>query len=1176
MTGEGQNGTAKWDLMDRYTVESGRVYLSGLQALVRLLLDQQRVDARAGLRTGTIVSGYPGSPVGGFDSELRRNDRFLREHDVVFVPGLNEDLAATAVFGSQLAHVLPGPRFDGVLGMWFGKAPGVDRSADALRHGMFRGVAPNGGIIAVAGDDPAPKSSILSSDSTAAFYDLMMPVIYPGDIQDLIDLGLHAFALSRASGLGVGMKLVADVADSAGTVDVGPGRVEPILPTVMVDGQPFQPHFDTNLVGAGMREPERLYLEGRLEVARAYARENRLNPVSGALGDNARLGIVAAGKTYLDLMEALRKLGLGPAELERHGVRLKKMGLLFPLDRDELREFAGGVDEVLVIEEKRGFVELFFKEALFGVAAAPRVVGKRDEAERPLVPQHAVLGPESIAELVAARLDPLVEGNFSDRAQALRPVVIERRALPIARIGTFCSGCPHTSSLKTPDGMIVGGGIGCHTMAIPQGREEFGEIIGYTQMGGEGAQWVGALPFTETSHLFQNVGDGTFAHSGSMAIRFAVSAKANVTYKLLFNSAVAMTGGQPAVGGKDVVGTIQLLLDEGVSKVVVTTDEPHKYRGVKLPHGVSVRHRDEILDVERELAEVEGVTVLLHDQQCAIEKRRARKRGTLAPPARHVVINERVCEGCGDCGRKSSCLSVIPVETEFGRKTQIHQSSCSNDMSCLAGDCPSFLTVKVRGDRTNTVKPDLPEMPAVELPEPERVFSDQGFQLHMSGIGGTGVITVNQILGIAGAMEGLYVRALDQFGGSQKAGGVTSHLKLSATPPEHGGEISEGAADTLLIFDVLVATEHDNLAKADPARTRAVVSTDKVATGSMIVDTGLSFPQLPVFSKAIDANTVAADNVYLDAQGLAEKLLGNHLATNLLLTGAAYQRGLIPISPERIEEAIELNGVAVAMNVAAFRWGRLLIAEPELVERATATPAAPKPAATLRGEIDPWADGELNELVGRRSEELIAYQDVAYARSYIGFVREAAEAERRAGAEGDEIAKAVGLNLFKLMAYKDEYEVARLHLMNATSEQIREEFGPDAKVFLHLHPPLLRAMGMKRKLVLGPWFTPALKGLARMKGLRGTALDPFGRAHVRRLERELIDDYRETMRACFAELEPERVSVVAEIAALPDMIRGYEEIKTDNVEQYRRRRTELLDRLHGGGGPIELPVVQSG
>jgi len=1170
-----------WTLTDRYTVESGTVYMSGLQALVRLLLDQRRADEQAGLHTAAIASGYPGSPVGGLDSELRRNDSFLREHDVVFVPGVNEDLAATAVFGSQLMHVLPGPRYDGVLGMWFGKAPGVDRSADALRHGMFRGVAPGGGILIVAGDDPSPKSSILPSDSIAAFYDLMMPVVNPCDVQDVLDLGRHAYMLSRASGLGVGMKLVADVADSAGTVQVGADRIQSITPSVEVDGKPYTPSFDTNLVGAGMREPERLYVQGRLEVARAYARENNLNPVIGA-GSSARLGLVASGKTYLDLMEALRRLDLGPDELERHGVRIMKIGLLFPLDRGEMQAFADGLQEILILEEKRPFLELFIKEALFDCAKRPRVLGKSDESGQPLVPGHGVLGPESIAEILAGRLDSLDGGHsFGEHVASKRPSVVTRHELPIARVGTFCSGCPHTTSLKTPDGMIVGGGIGCHTMALQQDREEWGQIIGYTQMGGEGAQWVGAAPFTDTEHFFQNIGDGTFAHSGSMALRFAISAKANVTYKLLFNSAVAMTGGQPAIGGKNVAETIGLLEAEGVARVVVTTEDPSRYKHVRLPRLASVRHRDEILDVQRELAATPGVTVLLHDQQCAIEKRRMRKRGKLAPPARHVVIDERVCEGCGDCGRKSSCLSVLPVDTEFGRKTRIHQSSCSNDMSCLQGDCPSFLTVKIRDKPQKTENPqqrELPALPDVEIPLPEFVTSSEHFQLHLSGIGGTGVITVNQILGTAAAMEGHFVRALDQFGGSQKAGGVTSHLKVSSKPVDLGGEIAEGSADTLLIFDVLVATERANLAKASSHKTRAVVSTDRVATGRMIVDPTLDFPAITTFARAIDANTVANQNVYVDAQGLAERLLDNHLATNLLLTGVAFQRGLIPISHERLEEAIRLNGVAVEMNIAAFRWGRLLVARPDLLDAATApTPGevqeieeAEPATGWWNAEIDAWADGELARLLGVRAGELTEYQNAGYAHAYLDYVRQVAAAEARVDSQSTAIAEATAFALHKLMAYKDEYEVARLHLTSATRTEIAEEFGPDAKVYWHLHPPLLRSLGMQRKLVLGPWFAPVFKTLAGMRRVRNTPLDIFGRTGIRRLERELIDEYRDTLRSALDELNEDNLAVVAEIAALPDMIRGYEEIKTDNVEAYRRRRDELFARLSGEVGQLEI------
>ncbi|MBF6620345.1 MAG: indolepyruvate ferredoxin oxidoreductase family protein [Patulibacter sp.] len=1141
-------------LQDRYTQAEGAIYLGGMHALVRVLLDQQAADRARGLNVGTFVSGYPGSPIGGLDGELLRNRKLLLERDIHFVPGLNEDLAATAVFGAQLAQTLPEKARDGVVGLWYGKAPGVDRSIDAFRHGMYRGMAENGAMIAVAGDDPAPKSSIVPNDSLALFYDLMMPTVFPADIQDLIDLGLHAFALSRATGVGAGLKLIADVADAAGTAIVGPDRVRPVIPTVEVDGVPFVPDFVPNRAGARNREQERLYHAGRLMVAAAYGRENRLNRLLGATSD-ARITIVAPGKTYLDLMEALRQLGVSVDRLADEGIRVMRVSMPYPLDVRDLRDAARGVEEVLIVEEKRAFIERFMKEALFDQTERPRVVGKVDERDRELVPAHGALNPDQLVPILAARLDHVLGGDrFAERAKLHAREVTARPPIEITRTGHFCSGCPHTTSLQTPDGDIVGGGIGCHTMALHMGREEFGEIVGFTQMGGEGSQWVGVAPFTDRKHFFQNLGDGTFAHSGSLAIRFAVASKVNVTYKLLFNSAVAMTGGQDILGGKTLAETVALLQAEGVAKIVVTTDDTRKYRWSRLARSVSIRPRAELLDVQRELREIEGVTVLIHDQQCAIEKRRMRRKGTLETPKEKVVINERVCEGCGDCGRKSSCLSVIPVDTEFGRKTQIHQSSCTTDLSCLKGDCPSFVTVVPKAG-SSAPKRALPELPEIALETPKPLCSPDDFELHMSGVGGTGVVTVNQILGVAAASSGRSVRLLDQFGSSQKAGAVASHIKISTAPIDRAPTVANGGADAMLIFDVLGATEPANLAKADPAKTIAIVSTDRVPTGAMVVNPKLSFPKLPLFAKVIDANTIADKNLYVDAKQAAETLLGNHLATNLFVVGVAYQRGVIPLPIEAIEHAIRLNGVAVEMNLAAFQWGRIAVGAPELLAAALDDPADVPAPVPHDPALTGWADGELRRLLDVRVAELIAFQDRAYAERYVADVRRVHEREQAVGTGG--VAEAVAVGLHKLLAYKDEYEIARLHLLDAERARISEQFGPGAKVYWKLHPPFLRALGMQRKLSLGPWFAPVFRILRSMRRLRGTALDVFGYAQVRRVERELIGEYRAVLDEIVERLAPDTAATAAEIAALPDMVRGYEEIKLANVAAYHERLAEL-------------------
>ncbi len=786
-------------LEDRYLLDRGRVLLTGVQALVRVLLDQHRADRRRGLHTGTLVSGYQGSPLGGLDRELARNRALCEEHHVHHAPGLNEELGATSAWGSQLATQLPGARYDGVLAMWYGKAPGLDRAADALRHGNYVGVSRSGGALAVVGDDPASKSSTLPSASETQLASFNMPVFFPGDVQDVLDLGLHAYACSRASGLWSGFKVVTNVADGLSTAEVGPDRVSPVLPEL---GYEHQPH--ARLLPPFALELERSLFGPRTELALAYARENGVNRSEGTR--DAWLGIVCAGKGYYDLRHALRNLGLDERALERAGVRLLKLGMIWPLEPQIVRDFARGLDELLVIEEKRPFVETQLKELLYGSANAPRVVGKRDERGERLLPIELDLDADVIARTVAARLAQRVRID-SVEAHVRRLDEIARRPgpLPMAaqRTPFFCSGCPHNTSTAAPDGTLVGAGIGCHTMVVlnPEGK---GDLTGITQMGGEGAQWIGQAPFTDDRHLVQNLGDGTFHHSGSLAIRAAVAAGVNVTYKLLYNEHVAMTGGQAIEGQLSVPALTHWLELEGVKRVIVTAEEPRRYRGVKLARIAELRGRDALLDAQRELAAVEGVTVLIHDQECAAEKRRKRKRGKAPEPAERVWINERVCEGCGDCGKKSGCLSVMPVETEFGRKTQIHQASCNKDYSCVEGDCPSFVTV-VPGWKAERRVPD----PPVPLPEPQSVVDEREFAVRMLGIGGTGVVTVNQILGMAALIDGLHASGLDQTGLSQKGGPVVSDLRISREPLPVASKTPAGSVDLYLGFDLLGAVERD-------------------------------------------------------------------------------------------------------------------------------------------------------------------------------------------------------------------------------------------------------------------------------------------------------------------------------------------------------------------------------
>jgi indolepyruvate ferredoxin oxidoreductase len=1135
----------------KYRQETGTIFLSGIQALVRLPLDQHRADRRRGLNTATLISGYRGSPLGGFDLTLERNPGLLKEHNVVFVSGVNEDLGATVVYGSQLANYFPQAKYDGVLGVWYGKGPGIDRTGDIFKHANFAGVGRHGGVLALGGDDPLSKSSTLPTHSEVAFYDAQFPVLFPGNVQEILDLGRLGFELSRYCGLWVGFKIVTNVADEIGTADVDPGRIALVDPGFTWEGKPWRHTQNPLLLPPYGLEMEREIHYGRLEAAKAFAAANGINRVALDTAD-AWLGLVAAGKTYHDLREALRELGLDDAALRHHGIRILKVGMLSPMEPGIVRHFARGLQEILVVEEKRSFVEMFLRDVLYNDAVHPPVVGKRDEQGRPLVPANGELDADRIAQIVASRLEKRLQLESITARVALLEALRERPApLTLARQAYFCSGCPHNRSTQVPEGSMAAAGIGCHGMALTMPERR---TAGVTHMGGEGAQWVGMAPFTNTPHMFQNLGDGTFFHSGSLAIRQAIAAGTNVTYKILYNSAVAMTGGQDAAGAMPVPELTRMLEAEGVKRILVMTDEPDKYgSGARWAEGVQVWHRDRLDEAQRLLRDTPGVTVLVYDQRCAAEKRRLRKRGKLPDPALRVVINEAVCEGCGDCGVKSNCLSVHPVETEFGRKTQIHQSSCNKDYSCLRGDCPSFLTVVPLGAspkkrKTFTVDRPLPE-PVLRVPRDANVF--------MTGIGGTGVVTVNQVLGTAALLDGKQVRGLDQTGLSQKGGPVVSHLKITEHPAELSNKIAAGAADCYLGFDVLVATVPANLDHARPDRTIAVVSTSQVPTGAMVTHTDVHFPDSGGLRTSIDRITRKDENVYLDALALAETLFDDHMASNMLVLGAAYQAGAIPVSGAAIEQAIALNGVSVGMNTQAFRAGRLLVADPGWLatlkrHRMGAVDTAAPLTASARALVERvGGDGELRRLLEVRVPELIDYQDERYAREYVDFVAGVRAAEQAALPGETRLSEAVARYLFKLMAYKDEYEVARLHLKTDVAHALAEEFPGGVRVHYNLHPPLLRALGLTRKLKLGTWFDGAFRALRSMKGLRGTALDPFGRAAVRRVERALPGEYRALIERALRGLSPATYERAVQAARLPDVIRGYEEIKLRSVEKFR-------------------------
>lgn len=1147
-----------FSLENRYVQEKGTIILSGVQALVRLPLDQHRADRRAGLQTATLISGYRGSPLGGLDVLLQRNQELLDTHNVVFMPGVNEDLGATAVFGSQLANLMPEPRYDGVLGMWYGKAPGVDRSGDIFKHANFMGVGRRGGVLAIAGDDPISKSSTLPSHSEVALYDAQMPVLYPGNVQEVIELGRYGFELSRYCGLWVGLKIVTNVADAYETAAVAP--VDQIVkPPFEYNGRPWQHTQNPALIAPHSLQLEREVLEGRQQAAQLFAAANHLNRITVATTDD-QIGLVAAGKAYYDLRESLYEFGLDDDRLRHYGIRLLKVGMISPLEPEIIKRFASGLREIIVVEEKRAFIELFMRDVLYNLAERPLIVGKKDEAGARLVPGNGELDVDQISKVLAKRLAPILPPELVQKRLALLEDPPPAISLPVAgppatlRVPFFCSGCPHNRSTVVPQGSIAGGGIGCHGMALMMDRQ----TQGITHMGGEGAQWVGASFFSNTSHMFQNIGDGTLFHSGYLAIRQAVATGTNITYKILYNAAVAMTGGQPVDGNMPVPALTRALQAEGVEKIIVCTDDTGKYApGARWGQGVQVWHRSRLDEAQRTLRDTPGVTVLIYDQPCAADLRRKRKRGQAEEPPTRIFINEAVCEGCGDCGDKSNCLSVFPVETEFGRKTQIHQASCNKDYTCLEGDCPAFVTV-IPG-KTASAKKEIYKVEQA-LPEPQR---PQSAAIYMTGIGGTGVVTVNQILATAALLEGKVSRSLDQTGLSQKGGPVVSHLKVLPQPRDISNKVGMGMADVYLVFDVLTGTLDKHLRHAHPDKTVAVVSSSEIPTGKMITNTAVSFPQGQKLRERIEGHTQAAQNVYLDAVTVAENLFGHHMVANVITVGAAYQAGLLPISAGAIEQAIELNGVAVAMNKEAFRTGRLIVAQPDWIAtmalaRAGAIDTKPELSPAALAIVDSvGAEGELRRLLEIRVPELIAYQDTAYARTYADFVKEVLTAELKLNSEAAPLSEAVARYLFKLMAYKDEYEVARLHLKPEFHQALAQQFGEGATIKYQLHPPLLRALGLNKKIGLGRWFDLGYWLLNKMRWLRGTPFDIFGYAKVRRVERALIEEYRTLITQELQGLSPETRERALKIARLPDMIRGYEEIKLNSVARFR----EEVDKI---------------
>jgi indolepyruvate ferredoxin oxidoreductase len=1144
-TAEPTVDASNYELADRYRAERGRVFLSGVQAIARLPIDQIRIDRRNGLNTAAFVSGYQGSPVGMFGEEVERARRTVPDLPVVNQPGVNEELAATAVMGSQLAVTLDDCTYDGVLGMWYGKGPGIDRAGDAIRHAVFASTSPHGGVVAVVGDDPSAKSSTLPSSSDATMVDLHMPLLFPGDPQEALDLARHAVALSRACGIWSGLKLVTPVADGTGTIDVGPDRVQPIIPTVEIDGRRFEPHPNGMLITPHTLEMEREFFEVRTELAREYGAVNQLNRVTVRSGDDW-IGIAACGHTYHELREALQVLGFADDDdLRAAGIRLWQLQMPIPLDRHDVRSFADGLSDILVIEEKNPTLELLVRDALYDLPERPRVWGKRDEGRRILVPYDSLLDTE--------RILPALRHHLGKRlADRLAPPQAkpDRNLIPLTvnRAPFFCSGCPHNTSTRVEPGTLVGGGIGCHAMVAFMEPERTGDIVGLTCMGNEGAQWIGMSPFVERKHLVQNLGDGTFFHSGSLAIRAAIAAEIDITYKLLLNGTVAMTGGQDAQGAVDADAIAKMLLAEGVKRIIITSDDPDRVKALDVPAGVDVWDRSRLDEAQQVLAEIPGTTVLIHDQACAAEKRRGRSRGTIDTPGFRVVINERICEGCGDCGDKSNCLSVQPIDTPYGRKTAIHQTSCNFDFSCMQGDCPAFATVTVDADAEGTDRAAPTPPSPTDLPAPAGVVDPDNFTVRLSGIGGTGVVTVSQIIGTAAMLDGLHVRGLDQTGLSQKAGPVTSDVRITRHAPAASNHANEAGVDCYLAFDMLAGSSNAHREGARAGSTVVVGSVAVVPTGEMVAHPNTSkYPEHDLLRQRLDDVSRPDLNRYLDAAALTRGLFGATTTANILMLGVAVQIGALPIDPDAIERAITLNGVAVDANIAAFRFGREWAVSPDTVEAAAGVTAP-------RVET-------LDQLITRLADDLTDYQDASYARRFTDRVARARRAELDVDADSTRFTEAVARHLHKLMAYKDEYEVARLALLDESQRRYQAVGGPDTSVSYHLHPPMLRSMGMDRKIEFKRTATPSFTALRAMKRLRGTIADPFRWAEVRKVERAMIPEYERAVDTLCSGLTASNLDEATEIASLPDQVRGYEDLKLRRAAAYRDELAQRIARF---------------
>jgi indolepyruvate ferredoxin oxidoreductase len=1141
-------------LDQKYTQETGHVFLTGIQALVRLPMAQIRRDRTAGLNTAGFISGYRGSPLGGYDQQLFAARKHLEPYNIKFQPGVNEDLAATAVWGSQQLNLSPGAKHDGVVGIWYGKGPGVDRCGDVFRHGNAAGSAKNGGVLCLAGDDHGAKSSTVPHQSDHAFVSALMPYLYPSSIHEIIEMGLLGIAMSRYSGCWVGLKVITETVETTAEVDLTDEMKPFIIPA----------DFEMPPGGLNLRWPDdRFDQDRRLQdykgfAAVAFARANKVNRVTMD-SPNARYGIMASGKSYEDIRQALRELGITQEIAAKIGLRLYKIGMPWPLEPQGVREFAVGLEEIFIVEERREIVENQVKQELFNWRddVRPRIVGKMDDHDKRFLTFAAELSVSSLASSLTERLLRLdLNPEIADMLRAKADWFNGREATqmqpisPISRTPYFCSGCPHNTSTKVPEGSRAFAGIGCHFMALWMDRN----TETFTHMGGEGVPWVGVAPFTKEQHVFANLGDGTYFHSGSLAIRQAIASGANITYKILYNDATAMTGGQHVDGELSPQQITFQLHSEGIRDIYLVSENPGLYPPSEIAPGVKVAHRDDLDSVMKTCRTLKGTSAIVFVQTCAAEKRRRRKRGLMEDPRRRVLINPAVCEGCGDCSVQSNCISVEPLETELGRKRTINQSTCNKDYSCLKGFCPSFVTVD-GGKPKSRAPAEIGDIG--ELPEPaSRPALDRPYNIAVGGVGGTGVLTIGALLGMAAHIEGKASMILDMSGLAQKGGAVLSHVRLSGHPADVTcSRIVTGTADLVLAADEVVAASKDTISLCESGRTIGIVNSHVIPTADFILNRDFNFQNRQVNS--VLETAMRKESSFVDFTTPAEMLLGDSIATNMMMMGYAYQRGLLPLSAAAIEQAIEVNGVSVKMNKEAFRLGRLAVVDLTRLE------------AMMKGKDEAVAPKTLDamtldEIIAHRSRLLADYQNEAYAERYRKLVDQVRDAARQGG-YGDALPRAVAINYAKLLAYKDEYEVARLYSDGRFERQLRDQFDGDYKISFNLAPPLLSrgvdALGRPKKRAFGAWMLPVFRTMAKFRSLRGTAFDIFGYSADRKLERDLIAGYEKDVATVLHLLSPVTIDIAVELLSLPDRIRGYGPVKEKAVQDAKTRYAQLAADL---------------